>query len=234
MSGLERRIAEWRRLMSDQTTGEKAAVELEDHLREEIAGLQEKGLSGEEAFVVASLRLGNPAVLQEEFAKVDPGALWGRRLRRVMFVVLGYLLGIELFAFVAKGFALLSLQCGLSGYGAMIPGVLIAAALFGWLAFIVIRRTDGGSMETVFAACRKSGRRRVAAAALVLTAVVLPFLLNFLMNVLLVRIVSPNFLGEIAYAMSLASSSFHLMLPVGLAIWILRKPEEPVLPETTS
>ena len=55
---LEARIDQWReylrRRQAIQTVG---VAELEDHLREQIAGLQEAGLDSDEAFLVAVKRI---------------------------------------------------------------------------------------------------------------------------------------------------------------------------------
>jgi hypothetical protein len=45
--------------------------ELESHVRDSVGQLQMKGLSSEESFLVATRRVGNPAQLEPEFAKVN-------------------------------------------------------------------------------------------------------------------------------------------------------------------
>ena len=55
--------------------------ELEEHLREEMAGLVRAGLSSEEAFSLAARRLGKVDALNEEFGKVNTGLVWRNRLR---------------------------------------------------------------------------------------------------------------------------------------------------------
>ncbi|HEX5399401.1 MAG TPA: hypothetical protein VFY06_10175 [Verrucomicrobiae bacterium] len=45
--------------------------ELEAHLRDSVVQLKTKGLSSEESFLVATHRAGNPAQLEQEFAKVN-------------------------------------------------------------------------------------------------------------------------------------------------------------------
>ncbi len=62
--------------------------ELETHLRDAIAGFQQRGLSDEESFWLARRRVGQPQPLAEEFVKVDPAAVWRER---VFWIMLGLL-----------------------------------------------------------------------------------------------------------------------------------------------
>jgi hypothetical protein len=50
--------------------------ELTSHLRASVQRLRADGLSEEEAFKIATRRIGEPASLEREFAKVNPSATW--------------------------------------------------------------------------------------------------------------------------------------------------------------
>ena len=54
--------------------------ELETHLREQVAGLVDVGLSEQEAFSVGVSRLGVPNELCAEYAKASPMRIWRHRL----------------------------------------------------------------------------------------------------------------------------------------------------------
>jgi hypothetical protein len=54
--------------------------ELETHLRDSVTALQQRGLTEEESIILASRRVGQPQILAEEFAKLDPAAVWRERL----------------------------------------------------------------------------------------------------------------------------------------------------------
>ena len=76
-SALERQIEQWRSyLRRRQAIHSVDVAELEDHLREQIAGLVESGLDGEEAFLVAVKRLGALDELSREFAREHSDRLW--------------------------------------------------------------------------------------------------------------------------------------------------------------
>ena len=78
---LEQKLNEWRRelLAREEITGSDLD-EMEDHLRDSWAALGAKGLSGEEAFLVARHRLGTAVELSHEFGKVNFSVLMTRRL----------------------------------------------------------------------------------------------------------------------------------------------------------
>jgi hypothetical protein len=54
--------------------------ELETHLRDAIAGFQQRGLNDEESFWLARRRVGQPPQIAEEFTKTNPAAVWRERL----------------------------------------------------------------------------------------------------------------------------------------------------------
>ena len=80
-------IASWRDDVSRSPNRRPENIaELEGHLRDSLAALQERGLSDEEAFLVATRRLGHPAKLESEFAKVNRHEVW---LYRMLWMLIG-------------------------------------------------------------------------------------------------------------------------------------------------
>lgn len=74
-------IREWRqRLGQSPALRHDSLEELESHLRDSVSGLQVKGLSEEEGFLIASRRMGNASALGAEYAKVHRKDLWLERL----------------------------------------------------------------------------------------------------------------------------------------------------------
>ena len=93
MSDIENRINQWRAdLTASETLGTADINELESHLREEISHLQDTGLSDMEALLVARHRLGDPAVLEGEFAKLNTHGRLVSRIRWMAAGILFYLL----------------------------------------------------------------------------------------------------------------------------------------------
>ncbi|MDO9694778.1 MAG: permease prefix domain 1-containing protein [Candidatus Latescibacteria bacterium] len=74
---LEDQIDHWRSyLRRRQSIHAVDVAELEDHLREQVAGLVEAGLAADEAFLVAVKRMGNLDALSREFAREHSDRLW--------------------------------------------------------------------------------------------------------------------------------------------------------------
>jgi hypothetical protein len=80
-ASLEEQIARWRSYLRRRQALQPVDVaELEDHLRESVAGLRAGGLSAEEAFLVAVRRLGGVDALSREFAREHSDRLWKQLL----------------------------------------------------------------------------------------------------------------------------------------------------------
>ena len=74
---LEEQIGQWRSyLRRRQAIHSVDVAELEDHLREQIAGLTDAGLAPDEAFLVAVKRMGDLDTLSREFAREHSERLW--------------------------------------------------------------------------------------------------------------------------------------------------------------
>jgi hypothetical protein len=74
---IEQQIEQWRSYLRHRRAVHAVdADELEDHLREQIAGLTAAGLSGDEAFLVAVKRMGSLDALSLEFAREHSERLW--------------------------------------------------------------------------------------------------------------------------------------------------------------
>ena len=76
-SSLEAQIEQWRTyLRRRQAIHPVDVAELEDHLREQVAGLREAGLDADEALLVAVKRMGDLDTLSREFAREHSDRLW--------------------------------------------------------------------------------------------------------------------------------------------------------------
>jgi hypothetical protein len=76
-ASLEEQIAHWREyLRRRQAIHATDVQELEDHLRDQVAGLTQAGLAGDEAFLVAVKRMGSLDALSREFAREHSERLW--------------------------------------------------------------------------------------------------------------------------------------------------------------
>ena len=73
-------VESWRNELSAQPNlASDDRRELETHLRDAVAGFQQRGLNDEESFWLARRRVGQPQQLGEEFVKADPAKVWRER-----------------------------------------------------------------------------------------------------------------------------------------------------------
>jgi hypothetical protein len=111
---LNRAIHSWRETLAQSPAfrGENLD-ELESHLRDSAAALETRGLSPEEAFLVAARRMGASSALEPEFGKVNGSAIW---LDRLFWMLIGF----QVWGFISGAIGLITrnaLLFGLHGAG---------------------------------------------------------------------------------------------------------------------
>lgn len=132
---LEEQITQWRgHVARRHAIADGDVVEMEEHLREQVADLVESGLDDDEAFLVAVKRMGSLDALSREFAREHSERLWrqlvltedgdaGRASRRELWLVLA--LGVA---------AALALRAGIAWLAPELAGRLAAVLVFPFLA----------------------------------------------------------------------------------------------------
>lgn len=84
---LNRAVAQWRENLAQLPAFQYENLEeLESHLRDSVATLAQRGLTGEEAFLIATRRAGSGAVLGAEYGKVNAPSIW---LNRLLWMLIG-------------------------------------------------------------------------------------------------------------------------------------------------
>ena len=134
-------IESWRlELAAQPNLTAEVRRELETHLRDAIAGFQQRGLNDEESFWLARRRVGQPQQLGEEFVKADPAAVWRER---IFWMALGIIVFWQLTLMLtdAARIALNSLTPSFYGFyensgfwftdvAVLIIGIILARGLF--------------------------------------------------------------------------------------------------------
>jgi hypothetical protein len=134
MFDLNEQINKWRsNLAQSQTLGNSDIDELESHLREEIENLTDLKLSDEEAFLIATHRLGSTDSLAEEYEKINRGVKFRHRLFWIATGVLGYFLA----TYLADAFSIaLSVSSGSMDYNTGI--VFIVSKIMFWSIIVFL------------------------------------------------------------------------------------------------
>lgn len=117
MFDLNEQINKWRsNLAQSQILDNSDIDELESHLREEIENLTALKLSDEEAFLIATYRLGDTARLCDEYAKINRGKRFRQNVSWMITGILTYLLAIHFAIAISKDCVLLAANNGVTGY----------------------------------------------------------------------------------------------------------------------
>ncbi len=153
MSSLNDLIKRWKEgLSKEESLQSDDLAELEQHLRNSAMELRSSGLNEEEAFLIASSRLGNSTVLEREFRKVNGGLVWQRR---IFWMLAGYV-GLFVFGKLVVGVG--SVAAAVAAYAGA-DGMLMASAsllvfVLGWVCLFfgiisLAKRGEGRFMRHV-------------------------------------------------------------------------------------
>jgi hypothetical protein len=187
-------IQRWRHALAQSPAlREEDLKELEAHLRDAVSELHARGLSEEEAALIAMRRLGWAETLAQEFGKVNTAALWRDR---ALWMLAGML-------FMTVGWDLSSTVSSLLTYlGSTISSNGIA---LGWLS-VAVKLATFGLVAAGFLRMATRGITRVNSGLLVrhpflltgatLGCVVLLKLMPLILEILSIRNLTPMTLGQ--------------------------------------
>jgi hypothetical protein len=165
-AALEEQIDQWRSyLRRRQAIHSVDVAELEDHLREQVAGLVGAGLATDEAFLVAVKRMGALDALSREFAREHSDRLWkqlvvlsdagGQGVRVRSDAVFAFTLAVAA-AVLIKAPALFGIQLDQdAGFYARNLSLFVLPLLTGY--FVWKRRLDSGAVGRLAAAFVAAG-----------------------------------------------------------------------------
>lgn len=231
---LNHAIQSWRQYLSRSPSYRAENLEeLESHLRDSVTTLERRGLSDEEAFLIATRRVGPSRALEPEFAKVNGKEVWLGRL-------LWMLLGVQtwgLFNSVSGAIGrtgsqfLVSLMpdrgVGLGDIGQVLYGravPAIPAALFFFADLTVLALVIAGGWWLIRRSESRLAQMLRRRGWLVLGGVILCLVLfggsvlNWVGSARMARTADPSTYGEILMSMTVASMALFLLKTVALAV----------------
>lgn len=139
---LNRSLQEWRRRFDASATIRTENLdEMEAHLRESMAALVRAGLSEEEAFLVASRRLGPSDALEAEYAKIHPGDVRRTRAAWMLAGVFLFVLMNDLATLASGAAVLFGNRWNIDGlslgwFGALTSGLVLTASVLAFLRVV--------------------------------------------------------------------------------------------------
>ncbi|MHC4646133.1 MAG: permease prefix domain 1-containing protein [Planctomycetota bacterium] len=224
MFDLSEKIDEWRCALIQRDTWRETDIdELENHLREEIAGLARSGLSEQEAFSVAAHRLGDPQALADEFAKVNPATVFSHRIWWMLRGILIYLVFAYLAGATWRGFVLLSVVGGLRGHYPAVAGMLLSALVLSLTVLLFVRALRLNISGSIFGRSDLGWIGKVFICLGVLLFVVGLHASKLFFFARTARIVGAQDFGKITIVQSIVSNlALPVLFPVVLAVLLLR------------
>lgn len=224
MFELNKSVNDWRRRLL--TTGYCSRLELEEleeHLRQEVKTLESMSLSTEEAFIIASRRLGEPEEISREFGKVDLGSFWRSRLLWIVTGVLLYTLGSSLCVAMYQASSTLSALAGLTGYGAGISGIIISATCLTILAMATYKLAfHEGFTDCILNRSANKKKRNAFFVAIVAATIFIPAT-HEVLTVITVKVLPIAEFAKVSIVYSVASLGLSILLPLAFAVWLLNE-----------
>lgn len=169
--------------------------ELESHLRDAVGDLHARGLSEEEAVLVAARRMGWAETLAQEFGKVNTAALWRDRALWMLLGMLFLTVGWDLSSTVSSVLTYLGSTMSSNG---LALGWLSVAGKFTTLGLIAFGfwRLATGSVGLTSIGTGRIARRPLLFAAAALCGVMLLKLAPLVFEMLSIRNLAPHALGQ--------------------------------------
>lgn len=224
MFDLNKAISSWRMNLSEKQTCEKSDIdEMESHLREEIDNLTASKLSQQEAFLVATHRLGDIDNLAEEFAKINTSILWRKRLFWAGTGLLSYIVAAYIAKCASTGFVLLAWFAGVKGYSLGIVDVVSQIVFFLAVIFVLyeIRRRKERQGELFCKVADKPwGKFLLFAGIFIIIAAGLSA--KILAPATMVRVVGLSEYGEIAIFQACTGLVWLISMPLILLAVVIR------------
>ena len=202
--------------------------QLEAHLRDSIATLQATGLSANEAFMVAQLRLGTPAALVGEFAKQNSANIW---LQRLIWLLAGYV-GINVLTSLVSSLGTLAAVAlhqfsSANRHLATCKMIVQVVVLFSSLAFLIRRRQR---LLDQFAVRVQAGPRLWGFLPFALMTLVLA--MNMFGHILTMRFLPQNLVGEVTRWNTYFFGIEYLGWPLLLAWLVTHRSRKSVAPSS--
>lgn len=223
MFDLNEQIIKWRNnLAQSETLAGSDIEELESHLGEEIEQLTCLKLSNEEAFLIATHRIGTTDSLSAEYEKINSSMKFRRRLSLMIAGILAYLLATYFATSASKGFIWIAAAGGIRGYTLGFVGfisqilTLVATFFFGYFICKLILHRPGFRKQI------NQLTTRLILLTLLLVFLIIITVSRIFFPVMAVRIMSAQEYGQVARALAYTKLLWSVLLPALLVMLLIK------------
>ncbi|MBN2590495.1 MAG: hypothetical protein JXA96_11590 [Sedimentisphaerales bacterium] len=222
MFDLNEQIKKWRgNLNTSQSLESKDIDELESHLREEIEELTLSDLSEQEAFLVATHRLGQVDFLSEEFAKVNAGVIWRKRFFWSGIVVLLWIIMNYIVNSLSQLFMAIATLIGARGYTLNIIDNFSKVILFVLAILVLFSIAKQKNLNNSFRRLMNNFWSKVILFFAVFIIVIVTYALGKISSVINARLLGAEEFGQVAMLNSFASLVWRVLMPIILLVGII-------------
>ena len=220
MFNLNKEIAKWKKVLrSNDTCSSADVMELESHLCDSMDNLKAKGLSEQEAFYIATHRLGRPDVLANEFGKVNEALrLWSRILYAGLGIILLNIIS-SISSILADGIRILLFGLGLKAKDIAYFG--IAAQVIALLAVIISSYFLIKYKRNGIASFLGSGFGKASLVIITFILIVGSRVVAMLESIFLVRVIGASEYGQIALISHYFSFAYSIAIPMAIVISVV-------------
>ncbi len=218
MFDLNQAINQWREQLAAAPLNQGDLVELEDHLRSEIDDLTCRGLTEEEALVMAKYRLGDDHSLSREFVKTNPWPKWRQRFFWALVGILGFSVLGSVALVISNGVAVAAMFLGARGTSlGIIHSAMHALSLFALLVVAVVVLSQSHMSSRLL---RKSSAG-VMICFITLVVLLGSKALDIGAAIVKARVLSVSDIGHMAIAQSYGSWALAILQPVLFVVVLL-------------
>jgi hypothetical protein len=212
-------IQRWRHALAQSPAlREEDLNELEAHLRDAVSELHARGLSDEEAALIAMRRLGWAETLAQEFSKVNTAALWRDRALWMLAGTLFFVVGWDLSRMTAAAITYFGSLADMTGLSLGWFGVVAKSVTLGLVAVMFWLMTKGRvsswSKGSIWVR-----RHPIGCAAVLLGVVMALKIASSAFEILMIRSLGPQVIHQ-TYAVTMWFNAFIPALAV-LAMVVL-------------
>lgn len=221
MFQLENELRAWRtRFDRLESMREQDVEELEQHIRDSVAKLTSQGLSEEEAFLVATHRIGKPTTIGSEYGKINGYHIWSQRL---FWMLAGFIFfSVAQLAISTAASLGLTLAALVSGNGHVMGSLSVGITALCWLGLAIACYRRSANHHDVSMVGRFFAQSRAAVIGTgVVLVVVISAILKLVSQVTLQQLVPIETIGEAARIASPGQTVFTLLIPAAILVALL-------------
>lgn len=222
MFNLNEQIKKWRDNLNVSQSFESTDIdELDSHIREEIERLILSGLSEQEAFLVASNRLGQVDFLSEEFAKVNAGIIWRKRFFWSGIVVLIWIVMNLIVNSLSQIFVSIAALIGARGYTLNIIDNFSKVILFVLAVIVLFSIAKQKNLYNLLRKIMNNFWSQVILLFAVLIIVIVTYALGVFSSLINAKLLSAQEFGQISMINSFVSLIWRIFMPLALIVGII-------------